>query len=295
MESNRITQPLPALPELPVAVAPPEPMLYREPAPAPARRTVGRGWLAGMLGLSMLVGGMGGGAATAVLNQTVGSPVVVASAPVSADAQPVAATNVNSIGTLYSKVAAQVVQVQTTTGGGRFSGGGEGSGIVIDANHVLTNYHVVQGARTIQVILQDGTSIAGTVAGTSQADDLAVIQVALPADKVEAATLGDSDSVQVGEEVVAVGNPFGLDHTVTAGIVSAVNRQWSANSRQAGQSMIQTDAAINPGNSGGPLFNMQGQVIGINTAIESPVEGSVGVGFAIPINRVKGLLGQLTR
>ena len=154
---------------------------------------------------------------------------------------------------------------------------------------MLTNYHVVQGAQSILVVLQDGSNVAATVAKSSPQDDLAVLAVSLPAGKVQPAVLGNSDTVGVGETVIAIGSPFGLDHTVTAGIVSAVNRSWSSGNAPA-QPMLQIDAAINPGNSGGPLFDLQGTVIGIDTAIQSPIEGFTGVGFAIPINRAKSLL-----
>jgi putative serine protease PepD len=121
-----------------------------------------------------------------------------------------------------------------------------------------------------------------------------VIQADSPADKLVVAPLGISANVQVGDPVMAIGNPFGLDHTVTTGIISAVNRDWTPdNSSRTQKGMIQTDASINPGNSGGPLINMQGQVIGINTAIESPAGVSDGLGFAIPIDRAKQLLPQL--
>ena len=260
------------------------------PIPTARRRGVGPLLLSVMLGLGLVAGGVGGGATALTLARAGSAPAASAA---TLAAQPVAVQSANAIGTLYKRVAASVVDVQTTIGGnGRFSGSGEGSGIVVDATHVLTNYRVVQGARTIRIALQDGTTVDATVAGTAPQDDLALLTASLPAGAVQPATLGNSDSVQVGEEVVAIGSPFGLDHTVTAGIVSAVNRQWSGGNQPA-QSMIQTDASINPGNSGGPLFDLQGTVIGIDTAIESPVQGSVGVGFAIPINRAKSLLPQL--
>ena len=195
------------------------------------------------------------------------------------------------IAALYRQVAGSVVDIQVTINSGRRgSGSGEGSGIVVDTGHVLTNYHVVSGATSVRVVLLDGTSLDATVADSRQNDDLALLAVSLPPGKVQPATLGNSDAVEVGQEVIAIGSPFGLDHTLTEGIISAVNRNWSAGRNQAEQPMIQTDAPINPGNSGGPLFNLRGEVIGINTAIESPVEGSVGVGFAIPINRARVIL-----
>ncbi|MDQ2806402.1 MAG: trypsin-like peptidase domain-containing protein [Chloroflexota bacterium] len=249
--------------------------------------------IAGLLSLGLLTGGVGGGATAWTLAQTHPVPAVVSQAPAVSNVQPVDNSSASAISSLYTHVASAVVSIQVTTGSGRFAGGGQGSGIVLDSGHVLTNYHVVQGANTIRVVLQDGTSIPATLSGSAPQDDLAVVAANLPSDKVQAAVLGDSDKLAVGEEVIAIGNPFGLDHTVTAGIVSAVNRSWSSGNQPA-HNMIQTDAPINPGNSGGALFNLQGEVIGINTAIESPVEGSVGIGFAIPINRAKTLVPQLS-
>ncbi|HET7078984.1 MAG TPA: trypsin-like peptidase domain-containing protein [Chloroflexia bacterium] len=303
------------LPDAPVFSAPPAPhAIYpytpaqAAPAPAPTRAKrsnggVGGLLLAGMLTVALVAGGVGGAGGAWLLSQSGASPSAAITAPPAASTNApapaavnptgVADQNASTIHDLYTRVANSVVNIQVSTGG-RFGEGGEGSGIVIDKNHVLTNYHVVQGADTIRVNLIDNTSITAKLVGSAPQDDLAVLEANLPADKVQPAVLGDSDSAQVGDEVVAIGNPFGLDHTVTAGIISAVNRPWADTGKPV-RNMIQTDAPINPGNSGGPLFNLQGQVIGITTAIESPVRGSVGVGFAIPINRAKSLLPQLTQ
>ncbi len=269
------------------------PIAGYQPVPTrPVKQPRGRLLIAGLLSLGLVTGGVGGGATAWTLAQTHPVAPVVSQAPAASVAQPVA-SSAGAISSLYTHVASAVVSIQVTIGNGRFAGGAQGSGIVLDSGHVLTNYHVVQGANSIHIILQDGTSIAATVSGSAPQDDLAVVAANLPADKVQAAVLGNSDKLTVGDEVVAIGNPFGLDHTVTAGIVSAVNRSW-ASGNQPAHNMIQTDAPINPGNSGGALFNLQGEVIGINTAIESPVEGSVGIGFAIPINRAKTLVPQLS-
>ena len=297
------------LPDAPVFSAPPAPQaIYAytpaQAAPAPASTRakransgVGGLLLAGMLTLALVAGGVGGAGGAWLLTQNSASPsaAVTAPAPAPVVVNPTGVANQNSstIHDLYTRVSNSVVNIQVSTGG-RFGEGGEGSGIVIDKNHVLTNYHVVQGADTIRVNLIDNTSITAKLVGSAPQDDLAVLEADLPADKVQPAVLGDSDSAQVGDEVVAIGNPFGLDHTVTAGIISAVNRPWADTGKPV-RNMLQTDAPINPGNSGGPLFNLQGQVIGITTAIESPVRGSVGVGFAIPINRAKSILPQLTQ
>jgi serine protease Do len=167
---------------------------------------------------------------------------------------------------------------------------GLGSGFIIDKSGiVLTNYHVVDGAQKIVVTLDDGKNYDAKVLGKDQRSDIAVIKIDAGRD-LPAAALGDSDRLEVGEWVMAIGNPFGLDHTVTSGIVSAKGRQIGAGPYD---NFIQTDASINPGNSGGPLINLRGEVVGINTAIFSQSGGNIGIGFAIPANSVKELLPQL--
>ena len=167
---------------------------------------------------------------------------------------------------------------------------GLGSGFVIDRDGtILTNYHVVDGAQKIVVKLSDGRSFDAKVLGKDQKTDIAIIKINTGQD-LPAATLGDSDRLEVGEWVMAIGNPFGLDHTVTSGIVSAKGRHIGAGPYE---DFIQTDASINPGNSGGPLINLRGEVVGINTAIFSQSGGNIGIGFAIPTNLVKELLPNL--
>jgi len=171
---------------------------------------------------------------------------------------------------------------------------GAGSGVIIDRQgHILTNHHVVEGATAIQVSLAGSHRVAGRVLGTDPGDDLAVIKVDLPDEFDAVAALGDSDRLRVGDPAIAIGSPFGLERTLTLGIISSLGRSYPSKSGRLIRNMIQTDAAINPGNSGGPLLNFQGEVIGINTAIESPVQGSVGVAFAVPINTVKRYLPAL--
>ena len=165
-----------------------------------------------------------------------------------------------------------------------------GSGFIIDRDGtILTNNHVVDGAEKIVVTLSDGRGFNAKVLGRDEKTDIAIVKIAAPQD-LPAATLGDSDRLEVGEWVMAIGNPFGLDHTVTTGIVSAKGRQIGAGPYD---NFIQTDASINPGNSGGPLINLRGEVIGINSAIFSQSGGNIGIGFAIPTNLVKELLAQL--
>ena len=165
-----------------------------------------------------------------------------------------------------------------------------GSGFIIDGDgSILTNNHVVENAEKIVVKLSDGREVEAKVVGRDPKTDLAVIKINAKGD-LSVATLGDSDSVEVGEWVVAIGNPFGLDNTITAGIVSAKGRHIGAGPYD---NFIQTDASINPGNSGGPLINLRGEVVGINTAIFSRSGTNIGIGFAIPINLAKELVPQL--
>lgn len=166
-----------------------------------------------------------------------------------------------------------------------------GSGVIVDAirGYVLTNNHVVQGADAISVTLQDGRTLQAKFVGSDPDSDVAVIQI--PAQKLTALKLANTDSLRVGDFVVAVGNPFGLGQTVTSGIVSALGRT-SLKGLDV-QNFIQTDASINPGNSGGALINLAGELIGINTAIYSPSGGNVGIGFAIPANLAKSVMNQL--
>jgi serine protease Do len=169
---------------------------------------------------------------------------------------------------------------------------GLGSGFIIDpSGHILTNSHVVEKAEEIEVTLDDGTVYAATVVGKDPKTDLALIKIDTQK-KLTPLHLGDSDMVAVGDWVVAVGSPFGLGNTVTAGIVSAKFRRIGAS---AYDDFIQTDASINPGNSGGPLLNNQGAVVGINTAIFSQSGGNIGIGFAVPVNIAKDLLPQLKK
>jgi S1-C subfamily serine protease len=172
---------------------------------------------------------------------------------------------------------------------------GEGTGFIVDGDGtVLTNFHVIDGADKVRVTLIDGTVVDAKVVGSDASSDIAVLHADIPADRAVVATLGDSDAVQPGQLAVAIGTPFGLDHTITAGIVSAVGREFGTTpGGRPARNLIQTDAPINPGNSGGPLFNAAGEVIGVTTSIESPVRGSVGIGFAVPVNRARAVLAQV--
>ena len=168
-----------------------------------------------------------------------------------------------------------------------------GSGVIVDAvrGHIVTNAHVIDRADSITITLQDGRQFSAKVIGSDPEADVAVIQI--PARNLTAASLADSDQLQVGDFVVAIGNPFGLGQSVTSGIISALGR--SGLGIEGYEDFIQTDASINPGNSGGALVNLRGELVGINTAILAPSGGNIGISFAIPTNMVQRLVQQLVR
>ena len=172
---------------------------------------------------------------------------------------------------------------------------GAGSGFVWDAESglVVTNYHVVAGAERLTISLEDETSFQAEVVGLAPERDLAVLRMIEPPDNLAELPIGDSSELSVGRKVMAIGNPFGLDTTLTVGVVSALDREIQSPSNRTIRGVIQTDAAINPGNSGGPLLNSLGQLVGVNTAIYSPSGCSAGIGFAIPVNTVSEVVPQL--
>ncbi len=247
-------------------------------------------------GTAALVGAFDGDTAPASLAD-VGTSRQTDSAPVSSS------TNQNpDWEAVTSAVAPSVVAIQVASQ----RGGSEGSGVILDTEgHVLTNNHVVAGAGdgTVQVTLSDGRLYEAKIVGTDPTTDLAVVQLVDPPDDLVAASFGDSDDVQVGDAVLAVGNPLGLANTATTGIVSALDRPVSASGEDGSDTVvtnaIQIDAAINPGNSGGPLFNAQGQVTGITSSIATlsggmgGQSGSIGLGFAIPVNLATNIADQL--
>ncbi len=205
-----------------------------------------------------------------------------------------------SLTALYQRVIPGVVSIRTDTG--------QGSGFVYDAQgHIVTNQHVVEGASQVEIDFSSGYKAYGTVIGSDADADLAVIKVDAPAEEIHPLPLGDSDTLQVGQAVVAIGNPFGLDGTMTLGIVSGLGRSQPSSQAAGGgffstADIIQTDAAINPGNSGGPLFNMNGEVVGINQSIRTTsfnqMTGNAvnsGVGFSVSINLVKKIVPVLIR
>ncbi len=215
-------------------------------------------------------------------------------------AQPVAATSPLSVTDVYNAAYKGVVEVtvQSTASDSPFGGTqrqqAQGSGFVYDtAGHIVTNEHVVDGADSISVRFWNGATYRATVVGSDPSTDVAVLKVDAPASVLHPLTLGDSDSLQVGQAVVAIGSPFGLEETVTSGIISALHREMTAPNNFTIADSIQTDAAINHGNSGGPLLDLAGRVIGMTAQIESDSGGNDGVGFAIPVNTVRSIATQL--
>src|SRR5919106_188760 len=243
------------------------------------------------VGAVALLGGLDGD--TTVVTQTV-----------DAQASPsTAAGRSLTINEIYGRAASGVVQITSTADG--FSTGPSGtpeqhrgSGFVVDkAGHVVTNYHVVEGADEINVSFSNRDTVEADLVGVDPSTDLALLRVDARSSALTPLSLGNSDRVRVGDEVVAIGNPFGLDRTVTFGIVSGLQREIRAPNTFAIDQVIQTDAPINQGNSGGPLLSMRGQVIGVNTQIRTAEVGSgfVGIGFAVPSNTVKDVVAQLLR
>ncbi len=173
---------------------------------------------------------------------------------------------------------------------------GSGSGFVWDnAGHIVTNFHVIQNADVAQVTLADHSTMKARRVGVAPDKDLAVLRIDVPRGRLRPIPIGTSDDLRVGQKVFAIGNPFGLDQTLTTGIISALGREIESVTRRPIRGVIQTDAAINPGNSGGPLLDSAGRLIGVNTAIFSPSGASVGIGFAIPVDTVNRIVPQLIR
>jgi len=171
---------------------------------------------------------------------------------------------------------------------------GSGSGSIIDTKgHILTNHHVVANAQKLEVTLADGSKWPAKLIGSDPDNDLAVIKIDAPREKLKVIPMGDSKNLRIGQKVLAIGNPFGFERTLTTGVISSLGRTIRSEAGTLIEDVIQTDAAINPGNSGGPLLNSEGEIIGINSAIISPTGGSVGIGFAIPVNTAKRVIPEL--
>jgi putative serine protease PepD len=212
-----------------------------------------------------------------------------------------ASSSTETVGDIYKQTGDSVVEITVTSAGQAGPTGGTGgmqqatgSGFVYDTQgHVVTNQHVVDGAQSVSVKFANGRTYSATVVGADPSTDLAVIDVNAPASVLKPLELGDSSAVEVGDGVIAIGSPFGLDQTVTTGIVSALHRQITSPNNFSIDNAIQTDAAINHGNSGGPLLDMHGDVIGVNSQIESDSGGNDGVGFAVPSNTISRIAAAL--
>ena len=261
---------------------------FKMPPPFPDKRAVppkrfGPRLLIAVAALTVASGAGSGAVAAALIDHG-------AAAGSTSSAVPTTPTSTNTTAstaaTIYTQDSPGVVTITVSVRGGQAIG----SGIVLDTSgDILTNAHVISGAQKIDVAFSDGTSVPGTVVGSNTAADLAVIRVSVAAAVLHPLTLGSSATVRVGDSVYAIGSPFGLSGSLSEGIVSNLGQTGGGNLT----GLIQTDAAINPGNSGGPLVNAQGQVIGVNNSIESPVNGNVGIGFAIPIDQVKQILPSI--
>jgi putative serine protease PepD len=218
-----------------------------------------------------------------------------------AGGSPTASTSGATVGDVYDTANGSVVEITVTLTGaadplgpGSGTAQAQGSGFVYDTRgHVITNAHVVDGASSIEVRFSNGKTYEATVVGVDASTDLAVLDVDAPSSVLEPVTLADSSALAVGDAVVAIGSPFGLENSLTTGVVSALDRSMEAPNGYTINGAIQTDAAINHGNSGGPLLDMQGRVIGVNSQIESDSGGNDGVGFAVPSNTVKTVVAQL--
>ncbi len=209
-------------------------------------------------------------------------------------------TGAMSVQQIYQQAGPGVVQVTSTSvvSDNPFFGPQAstslGSGFVVDKDgYIVTNYHVIENAQEVEVNFSGDDRVPAKVVGSDPSTDLAVLKIGTQARALTPLPLGNSDAVRVGDAVVAIGNPFGLERSVTAGIVSALQRDITAPNGYTIDKVIQTDAPINQGNSGGPLLNARGEVIGVNSQIESETGGNVGIGFAVPVNTLKEVVGQI--
>ena len=234
---------------------------------------------------------------TETVGQVASEPRVVTPAPANLGADEQATISV------FKQVSPSVVHITSlATRPDRFSMDvtqipqGTGTGFVWDtAGHIVTNFHVVQMGDRAQVTLQGGESYAAKIVGTHPDKDIAVLRIEAPPSKMTPITVGSSGDLQVGQKVLAIGNPFGLDQTLTTGVISGLGREISSVTQRPIYDVIQTDAAINPGNSGGPLLDGSGRLIGINTAIYSPSGAYAGIGFAVPVDTVNSIVPQLIK
>jgi S1-C subfamily serine protease len=265
----------------------------------------GSGWA--RMGSLVFAALLGGGAAVGISGAIDGGggtetviSTVAASVPAAAfETAAATGSRPKSIQEIYDAAGPAVVQVTSTSVvSGSFFGSQEatslGSGFVIDSDgYIVTNFHVIQDAQEIEVNFSGEDRVQAKVVGSDPSTDLAVLKIDAHSRALTPLPLGDSDAVRVGDAVVAIGNPYGLERSVTAGIVSALQRNITAPNGYTIDQVIQTDAPINRGNSGGPLLNARGEVIGVNSQIESESGGNVGIGFAVPVNTVREVVSQI--
>ena len=239
--------------------------------------------------------------ATAMVGATEPAKAIVVTATPAPGAAGTVITDLEDIYVnLYERASPSVVHITSRTQAFDFFRGtapqeGTGSGFIYDEQgHIVTNNHVVEGSEDVEVILADGTVAKAKIVGSDAYNDLAVLKVdGVPVELLKPLPLGVSHGLKVGMRVIAIGNPFGLDRTLTTGVISALGRTIERDNQAALGEMIQTDAALHPGNSGGPLLNLRGEIIGVNTSIQSPSGGSVGIGFAVPIDTLKRVVPEL--
>ena len=245
--------------------------------------------VAALLGAA-LVGGVAGAIVTATQTESTETTTVAAARNVE-DGQ-------TSLAELYKEVSPSVVEIETAGAElgplGPLPRGGTGTGWIFDAEgHVVTNHHVVDGAESVTVRFADGREVDADVVATDPSTDVAVLRLEDTDDLAEALELGSSEDLEIGDPVIAIGSPFGLDGSLTTGVVSGLGRTIRAPNEFAIDDVVQTDAALNPGNSGGPLLDSAGRVVGMNAQIASETGGNAGVGYAIPIDTVESVVGQL--
>jgi S1-C subfamily serine protease len=242
--------------------------------------------------------GVIGLAVGSLINPATSSPLLIQPATATDDAIFTPEERINIA--VYENVNQSVVNITTRAFRSDFSfldvptSEGSGSGSVLDKQgHILTNYHVVEGAQQVRVTLANGTSFPAGLVGQDPSNDIAVLRIEAPEDELQPITLGDSADLKVGQKIHAIGNPFGLERTMTVGIISSLNRTLKSRNSRTIKNIIQIDAALNRGNSGGPLLDSRGRLVGMNTAIASSTGENTGVGFAIPVNTIKRVVPQL--